>query len=162
MLIAQKIAEAFITLDEANADFYRQNLAAYLDALNDLDAALSDVITGGVRRTIIFGDRFPFRYLAYDYGLSYFAAFPGCSTDTEPSAQTVAFLIDKVRQENLPVVFHIELSNESIADTIVGETGTRKLLLHSAHNISKDDFENGVTYLSLMHRNVEALREALH
>jgi zinc transport system substrate-binding protein len=110
---------------------------------------------------MVFGDRFPFRYFADAYGLSYFAAFPGCSTETEASAATVAFLIDKVRSEKIPVVFHIELSNERIADTICGETGAKKLLLHAVHNVSKRDFEGGSSYYSLMSLNVENLRTAL-
>jgi zinc transport system substrate-binding protein len=110
---------------------------------------------------MVFGDRFPFRYFADAYGLSYFAAFPGCSTETEASAATVAFLIDKVRAERIPVVFHIELSNERIADTICEETGARKLLLHAVHNVSKRDFEGGASYYSLMSANVANLRTAL-
>ena len=114
-----------------------------------------------MRKTLVFGDRFPFRYFADAYGLDYFAAFPGCSTETEASASTVAFLIDKVKAENIPVVFHIELSNAKIADTIAEAAGAKALELHAAHNISKADFESGVTYLDIMTRNADALREAL-
>ena len=151
-----------IELDPANAEEYIQNTADYIERLAELDAAFREVVDNAVRRTVVFADRFPFRYFMDAYGLEYFAAFPGCSTDTEPSVQTVAFLIDKIRDENIPVVFHIELSNERMADTISEETGATKLLLHSAHNVTRDDFQNGETYLSLMTRNVEALREALH
>jgi zinc transport system substrate-binding protein len=113
------------------------------------------------RKTIAFGDRFPFRYFAEAYGLSYFAAFPGCSTETEPSAATVAFLIDKVKAEKIPVVFHIELSNERMADTIAEETGAKKLLLNACHNITKRDFESGVTFMELQKANIPHLKEAL-
>ena len=113
------------------------------------------------RRTIIFGDRFPFRYFADAYGLTYFAAFPGCSTETEPSAATVAFLINKIRAEHIPVVFHIELSNERMADTIAGETVATKLLFHACHNVSKRDFDQGATYYDLMMGNVPRLKEAV-
>ncbi|GBU27947.1 ABC transporter substrate-binding protein [Treponema sp. R8-4-B8] len=126
-----------------------------------IDAAFNDIIAGAKRKTIVFADRFPFRYFADAYGLTYFAAFPGCSTETEPSAATVAFLINKIKAEKIPVVFHIELSNEKMADTISGETGAKKLLLHACHNISKKDFEAGLGYLDLMRGNVENLREAL-
>ncbi|MDR2792201.1 MAG: metal ABC transporter substrate-binding protein [Treponema sp.] len=155
------ITDALCEKDAANAGSYRQNAAAYTAKLNDLDAAFQRVAGNANRKTIVFGDRFPFRYFADAYGLSYFAAFPGCSTETEPSAATVAFLIDKVKAENIPVIFHIELSNEKMADAIAEETGAKKRLLHAAHNISKRDFDVGVTYLDLMTRNVDTLREAL-
>jgi zinc transport system substrate-binding protein len=113
------------------------------------------------RNIILVADRFPFRYFTYEYGLEYYAAFSGCSTDTEPSAATVAFLINKVREYQLPVVFHIELSTERIADTISEATGARKLLLHSAHNLSMRDFNDGITYLDIQRINVENLRQAL-
>ena len=161
ILIVRALTETLSEIDPANAGFYRENAAAYIEALQELDAAFEDVIAAAGRRTIVFGDRFPFRYLAHDYGLEYFAAFPGCSTQTEPSAATVAFLINKIRAEQIPVVFHVELSNERMADTISSETGAGKLLLHAAHNITRADFDAGVSYLEIMHRNVVHLRQAL-
>jgi zinc transport system substrate-binding protein len=160
-LIVRKIADVLCEADAANAGAYKKNAEAYLGALDALDAAFRKTADGGARKTLVFGDRFPFRYLADAYGLKYFAAFPGCSTETEASAATVAFLIDKVRAEKIPVVFHIELSNEKIADAIAEEAGAKKLLLHACHNITKADFEGGATYLSLMERNVKNLGEAL-
>jgi len=162
ILLIRSIAEILCELDEAHAEFYKENAAAYIEELEKLDAAFSELVEGASRKTIVFGDRFPFRYFADAYDLSYFAAFPGCSTDTEPSAATVAFLINKIRAENIPVVFHIELSNERMANTISEETGAKKLLLHSVHNITKRDFDSGIGYLELMRRNIEALREALY
>jgi ABC-type metal ion transport system, periplasmic component/surface adhesin len=161
ILIVKAINTALCEADPANADFYRKNTAAYIEELAQLDAAFKGAVAGAKRKTIIFADRFPFRYFADAYDLKYFAAFPGCSTETEPSAATVAFLIDKVKLEKIPVVFHIELSNERMADTICGETGAKKLLLHACHNISKKDFDAGLGYLDLMRPNVENLREAL-
>jgi zinc transport system substrate-binding protein len=160
-LIVRKIADTLQSTDPANAAEYEKNVAAYTAQLTELDASFQNVLSSAVRKTMVFGDRFPFRYFADAYGLSYFAAFPGCSTETEASAATVAFLIDKVRAEKIPVVFHIELSNERIADTICGETGARKLLLHAVHNVSKRDFEGGASYYSLMSANVANLRAAL-
>jgi zinc transport system substrate-binding protein len=162
ILIVNAITELLCEADPANADFYRQNAAAYGKELEQLDAAFKGVVAGAKRKTIVFADRFPFRYFADAYSLSYFAAFPGCSTETEPSAATVAFLINKIRAEKIPVVFHLELSNERMADTISGETGAKKMLLHACHNISKRDFDAGIGYLDLMRQNVENLREALH
>ncbi|MDR0759057.1 MAG: metal ABC transporter substrate-binding protein [Treponema sp.] len=161
-LIVQKIAEVLKQRDAPNAAAYEENTRSYLAKLTDLDASFRNVMGGAQRKTLVFGDRFPFRYFADSYGLDYFAAFPGCSTETECSAATVAFLIDKVKTEKIPVVFHIELSNEKIADTICEETGAKKLLLHAVHNISKRDFDRGANYYDLMSQNVQNLREALY
>jgi zinc transport system substrate-binding protein len=161
-LIVQKITDAISEVDKANAAAYQQNAAAYQTKLDELDAGFRAAVDGAQRKTIVFGDRFPFRYLADAYGLDYFAAFPGCSTETEPSAATVKFLIDKVNAEKIPVVFHIELSNEKMAATISEATGAKVALLHACHNISKADFESGVSYLDLMTQNVDAIREALN
>jgi zinc transport system substrate-binding protein len=160
-LIVEKIADALSEADPANAEVYRRNAEAYQGELDVLDAAFQAVVDGAVRKTLVFGDRFPFRYFTDAYGLTYFAAFPGCSTETEASAATIRFLIDKIRAEHIPVVFHIELSNRKIADTLSESTGAKVLLLHSVHNITKSDFENGLGYLDLMRGNVENLKEAL-
>ncbi|MDR0320657.1 MAG: metal ABC transporter substrate-binding protein [Treponema sp.] len=162
ILIVEAITALLCEADSANAGFYRQNAATFTEELVLLDASFAEVVSGAKRNTIVFADRFPFRYFADAYGLSYFAAFPGCSTETEPSAATVAFLIDKVRADKIPVVFHIELSNERMANTISGETGAKKLLLHSCHNITKRDFDSGRNYLEIMQGNVANLREALY
>jgi zinc transport system substrate-binding protein len=159
--IVEQITAALAALDTQNAAVYQQRAAAYRTELVALDTAFRDAVASGTRKTIVFGDRFPFRYLAEEYGLSYFAAFPGCSTETEASAGTVAFIIRKIREEHIPVIFHIELSNERMADMISEETGAAKRLLHACHNISKREFDQGYTYLELMNQNVINLREAL-
>ena len=161
VLITEKIAEVLQTIDAANAEEYQSNAEAFVKELETLDAEFAQVVAEGSRNTIVVGDRFPFRYLADAYGLEYFAAFPGCSEDAEPSAATLAFLIHKVEDEKIPVVFHIEFSNEKIADSICETTGAETLLLHSCHNISKDEMEAGVTYLELMEQNLSNLKEAL-
>jgi len=160
-LIVQKISDALCEVDAANANTYKANTIGYLTQLDNLDAAFQEVADKASRNTLIFADRFPFRYFVDTYGLNYYAAFPGCSTETEASAATVAFLIDKVNQENIPVVFYTEFSNEKMADAICESTNAKKLLLHSCHNVSKDDFEGGVSYLELMTQNVESLKEAM-
>jgi zinc transport system substrate-binding protein len=162
ILIVRSITGLLCEADPANADFFRQNAAAYIEELKQLDTAFAEVVSNSKRDTIVFADRFPFRYFADAYGLTYCAAFPGCSTETEPSAATVKFLIDKIRAEQIPVVFHIELSNERMANAISGETGAKKLLLHSCHNITKRDFDSGIGYLEIMKGNIENLREALN
>ncbi|GHU71575.1 high-affinity zinc uptake system binding-protein ZnuA [Clostridia bacterium] len=161
-LIVQKISDALSEADPTNAEAYESNTTAYLAELDELDAEFIDVVGTARRKTIVFGDRFPFRYFADAYDLTYFAAFPGCATETEASAATVKFLIDKINAEGIPTIFHIELSNEKMPDAIAEATGAKVALLHACHNISKSDFEAGVTYLDLMRANAEALREALN
>ncbi|MDR3051102.1 MAG: metal ABC transporter substrate-binding protein [Oscillospiraceae bacterium] len=161
-LIAQKISDTLCQADAANAETYRANTMAYLAQLDELDATFQAVADNAARKTIVFGDRFPFRYFADAYGLDYFAAFPGCATETEASPATVKFLIDKINAENIPVIFHIEMSNEKMANTISEATGAKVLLLHACHNISQADFSSGKTYIDLMSANVDALKEALN
>ena len=160
--IVEALCETLCSLDPANAETYRQNTAAYSEEISALDAAFQAVVDSAVRKTVLFGDRFPFRYLVDAYGLSYYAAFPGCATETGASATTIAFLIDKVREEEIPVVFQIEFSSGKIADVICESTGAEKLEMHSCHNVSREDFQSGVTYMELMLYNVEQLKEALH
>jgi zinc transport system substrate-binding protein len=162
ILIVRRIADELEALDPVNAETYEKNTVAYIAKLSALDAEFRALVDGAARRTLVFGDRFPFRYFADAYGLDYYAAFPGCSTETDCSAATIAFLINKTRSEKIPVVFHIELSNEKIADAIAEDTGAKKSLLHAVHNITKRDFDNGVGYYDLMSRNLVYLREALY
>ena len=160
-LITRKIAGAMCAADPENAAAYQANTEAYLAELDALDREFREVVDRAVRKTIAFGDRFPFRYFVDAYGLDYCAAFPGCSTETEASVNTVIFLIGKIRAEGIPVVFHAELSNENMARAIGSATGAKVLRLHACHSISRADFEAGRTYLDLMHENLEALKEAL-
>ena len=162
MAISKTIGEACIAADSANADYYSQSLESYLAELEALDSDFKDVVDNAARKTLIFGDRFPFRYFVESYGLDYYAAFPGCSTETDVSASVMSFLINKVKDENVPVVYYIEFSARKIADTICDETGAEALLFHSCHTVSKEDFENGATYVSLMRENLENLKKGLN
>ncbi|MDD3369061.1 MAG: metal ABC transporter substrate-binding protein [Lachnospiraceae bacterium] len=162
MLIVQKLCDALCELDPVNEEYYRNNTTDYIAKLENLDREFRQVVENGKRKEIIVGDRFPFRYFADTYGLTYYAAFPGCSTDTEPSAATIAFLTEKVKQDQIPVVFHIELSNEKVCDSICEATGAKSELLNAVHNVTKDDFDKSVTYLDLMEQNVQKLKEALN
>lgn len=159
--MVEAIADALIEADPDGRGDYMANAKEYTDKLKALDKEFQDVAANGKRRMLIFGDKFPFRYFTDEYGLDYRAAFPGCSTDTEPSIDTMVYLIDKVKTEQIPVVYYLELSSTKIARTIAEETGARALLLHSCHNVSKEDFNKGVTYLELMEQNVINLREGL-
>ena len=159
--ITEKITAALCEIDSANAQMYNANSKSYIDKLNALDKSFQSVVDGASNKTVVFGDRFPLRYFVDAYGLSYYAAFPGCSTDTEPSAATIAFLINKVKTEKIRTVFYIEFSNHQVADSIAEATGAKTALFQSCHNVSQANLDNGATYLSLMQQNVETLREAL-
>ena len=160
-LIVSALCERLCEIDPENSGFYRANGERYVSALGELDAAFRETVENGKFDTLIFADRFPVRYFVEEYGLDYYAAFPGCADDTEPSAKTVAFLIDKVRSEDIPAVMFIEFSNEKMADVICEDTGCEKLLFHSCHNVSAQQLKEGVSYLELMWGNVESLKEAL-
>ena len=155
--IAQKMAE----LDPPNADNYLANAQDYEATILDLDAQFRQIAENAERKILVFGDRFPIRYFAEGYGLDYFAAFPGCSSESEPSASTLAFLIDKVRSERIPVVFNIELSNGNIARAICESSGAAGRTLHSCHNVTKEQMLGGATYVSMMRENLDVIREAL-
>ena len=161
MRIVEAIADALCDIDAANADIYKQNAVAYLARLDELDSIFQSIVADANRKTLVFGDRFPFRYFADAYGLEYFAAFPGCATETEASAATVAFLINKVRDEEIPVVFHVELSNKKMANVISESTNAKVLLFHACHNVTKDEMAQNIAYLELMTQNAENLKEAL-
>lgn len=160
-LIADEIRKLLDQADPVNQEFYDENTEQYQEKLSQLDSAFRDVVDHAQSRTLIFGDRFPFRYFADEYGLNYYAAFPGCAGDTEPSAATMAFLIDKVRELQVPAVLKMELSNANIAEAIAETTGTEVKVFYSCHNLSAEDFENGESYLSMMYKNVETLKEVL-
>lgn len=159
--ITRAIASAVIEEDKENEAAYTSNTNAYVAQLEQLDKDFKDFFATVSNKTMIFGDRFPFRYFADEYGIDYYAAFPGCSNETEPSAATIAFLIEKVKTENLTSVFYIEFSKHLVADTIAESTGAKTALFHSCHNVSDDELNNGATYLSLMKQNLETLKTAL-
>ena len=160
--IVDKIKELLVQADPENRQTYEENAEAYEAELAELDAEFRDVVDNAGRSLVVFGDRFPFRYFADEYGLDYYAAFPGCASDTEPSAATMAFLINKVKEEEIPAVLKMELSNENIANAIAEATGTEVRTFYSCHNLTAEEFEDGETYLSMMQKNVETLKEVLN
>lgn len=162
MRMTERIAEAYAAADPENAEAYKARAAAYVEELEALDAAFAEVVANAERTELVFGDRFPLLYFVKEYGLDYYAAFPGCSADTEADAQTVAFLIDRVKEDGIPVVFHTELANEGLTDVICEETGAQKRQFTACHNVTQADFEAGKTYLDFMYENVAVLEEALN
>ena len=143
------------------ADTFAANESEYRTELEKLDASFREVAGNGTRRTVVFGDRFPLLYFVKEYGLDYYAAFPGCSSAVEASPAAVAFLIGKVKEENIPAVFHIELSKTEICEAIAEETGAKVLQFNACHNLTAEQFAAGATYISLMTENVSALAAAL-
>ena len=164
-IICDKIAESLEKLDAANADIYRANVNSYKEKLASLDAQYKAVVNDSTTKTILFGDRFPFRYMTDDYGLNYYAAFTGCSAETEASFETVIFLAGKINEFNLNSILTIEGGDKKIAETIKNNTATKDqkiLTLNSLQGITYKDVENGITYLSVMTDNLNIIKEALN
>lgn len=163
-VLVNAISEALQKVDNTNASVYAGNAASYIEKLNSLDASYKAVADSASCKTVLFGDRFPFRYMTDDYGLSYYAAFVGCSAESEASFETITFLSKKVDELSLPVVLTIEGKDHKIAETIVANTKAKDqkiLTMDSMQSVSKNDIANGTTYLSIMESNLEVLKEAL-
>ena len=163
-VLCEEIATQLGTIDEANKDFYKSNYEAYKKELDDLDAEYQAAVEAGDKDTILFGDRFPFRYMVDDYGLKYYAAFAGCSAESEASFDTVIFLAGKVDELGLPAIMTIEGDDHKIAETVQENTKSKDqkiLTLDSLQSTTSKDIENGTTYLSVMKSNLDVLKEAL-
>ncbi len=158
------IADALAEIDADNADQYISNAAAYKEKLSALDSKYQDAVDAAAIKTLLFGDRFPFRYLADDYGLDYYAAFAGCSAETEASFETILFLAEKVDELGLSAVMTIDGSDDKIAKTIIENTAAgdqQILMLDSMQSITESDVEAGLTYISIMEENLDVLKDAL-
>lgn len=163
-LCVEEISRAFISSDESNSSLYSSNASAYCSKLSDLEKQYSSACAGAKNKTLVFADRFPFRYLVQDYGLDYYAAFSGCSAETEASFQTVKFLVDKIDELDLDNIFVIESSDKKLAKTIIENSKRHDrniLVLDSMQSISKNDVEGGKTYLGLMQSNLDQLKKGL-
>ena len=164
-LFCDEIADALVTLDPDNKDVYLSNLEAYKKELSDLDAEYAETVSNASTDTLLFADRFPFRYLTDDYGLTYYAAFAGCSTESEASFQTVVFLAEKTDELGLSTIMTIEGANNKIAETVRDNTASKDqkiLTMNSMQSVSSDEIASGKTYLSMMKENLEVLKEALN
>ena len=158
------ISNALQEVDPGNKDAYAANADAYVKKLSALDAEYQTAVDNAARKTVLFGDRFPFRYLVDDYGLNYYAAFVGCSAETEASFETISFLAKKVDELKLPCVLIIEGKNHKIAETIVKNTAPKSqkiLTMDSMQSTTSKDVASGTTYLSVMEKNLAVLKEAL-
>ena len=162
VILCRAVCDAICRADAENAAFYRANCDDYCAQLEDLDARFAALCESAPRRLLIFADRFPMLYFCREYGLDYRAAFHGCSGDTEPSLATIKFLIDKVEDENIPVVYTIDFGTKKVAAVVSECTGAAIETLYSMQTVSRADFDAGETYLTLMERNFEALRKGLN
>lgn len=161
MKLTEVMAAVLKEEDPENSRFYQERSALYVEKLEALHQEFQDIVEHGKRKLIVFGDKFPLRYFFDEYGLVYRAAFTGCSTDTELSARTIAYLIDRVQDERVPAVYYLELSSRRVAEIIGEETGAEPLLFHSCHNVTRQEFDSGITYLELMEQNAVNLRKGL-
>lgn len=163
-MLVRVISKALQELDPDNKDIYAANADAYVKKLSALDAEYQAAVDAASNKTILFGDRFPFRYLVDDYGLRYYAAFVGCSAETEAGFETISFLAKRVDEWKLPCVLTIEGAQHKIAETIVRNTTTKNqkvLTMDSMQSTTTQDVKNGTTYLSVMEKNLSVLKEAL-
>ncbi len=163
-IFSQKIADELSRVDSKNAELYSRNAEEYISKLESLDKEYEDVVEAASQKTVVFGDRFPFRYLVDDYGLEYYAAFVGCSAETEASFETISFLAGKVDELELESILQIETSDGKISETIKDNTKDKNqqiLTMDSMQSVTLQDVEDGANYLEIMQSNLEELKKAL-
>ncbi|MGN1329360.1 MAG: metal ABC transporter substrate-binding protein [Eubacterium sp.] len=163
-ILCSHIGEKLSSIDSENADLFSKNTEEYISSLKALDEKYQSVVDGAGNKTLVFADRFPFRYMTSDYGLDYYAAFAGCSAESEASFETISFLAKKVDELSLKYVMTIEGTNHNIAQTVVDNTAEKNqqiLVLDSMQSKTLEDVENGETYLSVMEKNLTVLEQAL-
>ena len=163
VLMVEELTKQIVELDPANKNKYTKNSNDYINEIKAVDNEIREIVNNGKRKRLVFGDKMPMQYFIEYYGLDVNAAFAGCSSETEPSTKTIIFLTDLVKNENIPVVLYTELNDGKVANVIVNEAnnGSKAMQIQTLHNLKKDDFQNGATYVTLMKKNVEVLKEAL-
>jgi len=165
--IVQSLANMLSEADRKNEIVYQTNASRYITKIKNVQAEIQKIVDNKKRNKLIFGDKMPMQYFLNEFGLTASAAFNGCSTDAEPSSSTIANLVEEIKEENIPVILYIELSNGKVANTIAENVkskynkDTETMQIQSLHNVSKTDFENGETYVTLMTRNLKVLKAAL-
>ena len=161
IIMTEKICETLSKALPEEKENFQKNAESYISQLKELDNEFRTIVENAKINEIIFADKFPLQYFAKEYGLKYYAAFPGCGSDMEPSAKTIAFLVDRINEDNIKAVFYLELSSHIVADAIETDTGAKPLQFNSCHNITQKQFDSGVTYVDLMKENVNNLKIAL-
>lgn len=161
IIMTEKICETLSKALPEEKENFQKNAESYISQLKELDNEFRTIVENAKINEIIFADKFPLQYFAKEYGLKYYAAFPGCGSDMEPSAKTIGFLVDRIKEDNIKAVFYLELSSHIVADAIETDTGAKPLQFNSCHNITQKQFDSGVTYVDLMKENVNNLKIAL-
>ena len=161
IIMTEKICETLSKALPEEKENFQKNAESYISQLKELDNEFRTIVENAKINEIIFADKFPLQYFAKEYGLKYYAAFPGCGSDMEPSANSIAFIVDKFLEDNIKAVFYLELSSHIVADAIETDTGAKPLQFNSCHNITQKQFDSGVTYVDLMKENVNNLKIAL-
>lgn len=162
VIMVQSIADKLCEIDSENSDTYINNAQEYIAELSQLDSDFTEMIQSSQKHKIMFGGRFAMFYFVKHYGLDYSSVYDSCSSEAEPGARLIAQMIDEIKAENIGAVYYEEMSNHTVADRIAAETGTASLLLHTCHNVSREELDNGETYISLMRRNLENLKKGLN
>lgn len=164
ILMVETLTEKMIEIDSENAELYTANSEAYIEEIEALDVKIQEVVDNAENDRLVFGDKMPMQYFIDYYDLEVSAAFIGCSTETEPSTQTLTYLSDLVRDEDIPVVIYTELNDGTIANTIVNEAGNGAVVMQmqTLHNVTLDNYNAGYTYVDLMEMNIEVLEKALN
>ncbi len=160
--MAENVLRALCTVDAKNADYYTENYRAFTQKLEELDSEFEKTINAAPIKKMVFGTKFALHYFAERYSLSHMSAFDSCGHEGEPSGKIMGDIIDTIKAEGIPAVFYGELESGKVSETIAGEAGVKTLLFHSCHNVTKEEFESGETYLSLMKKNILALKEGLY
>lgn len=160
--MVDNIAASLCYVDSENASYYKSNAENYKEQLDVLDAEFNEIVSTGIRNKVYFGGRFALHYFTEEYGLEHESAYDNCSSETEPSAHDIAQIIDEIKKNKIPAIYYEELTDPKVSRSISEDTGVKMLLFHSCHNLSKEDFEKGVTYIDLMKQNAENLREGLN
>ena len=161
IIMTEKICDTLSKALPEEKENFQKNAESYISQLKELDNEFRTIVENAKINEIIFADKFPLQYFAKEYGLKYYAAFPGCGSDMEPSAKTIGFLVDRIKEDNIKAVFYLELSSHIVADAIETDTGAKPLQFNSCHNITQKQFDSGVTYVDLMKENVNNLKIAL-
>lgn len=161
-IMVDNITDGLCKVDPQNAEFYKANADNYKNELSKLDNDIQTVVDNAKRKELVFGDKFALIYFMKKYNLNYITAYDSDSTETEPSVATITSIIQKINEDKLPVVFYAELSSHTVADSIAAQTGAKTLLFSTAHNVSKDELNSGITFIDIMRQNLENLKIALN
>ncbi len=149
-------------MDSENETYYKENSKKYIEEISSLKNEFEDTIKNSKRKRLVFGDKMPMQYFINEFGLDVSAAFNGCAEETTPTSRTIAYLVDLIKKENIPYVLYLELNEGKVTKTLAEETGCKIIKFQSIHNISKEDFYKGKTYVDLMRENLDVIKKALN